>query len=388
MKRIFLSGIAMAALTTLLWSVAAAQDTTAGRDTKSHANDDDDSYTDNFPDNPGLWSALVVQDQVHIQFGGRHWSSGASFALSETGPLPTDKQGSFTVKRDAGTVTFNGVFEGKRGHGTYSFEEDPAFKSYLAQEGFSSISESLMIHLYFTNINKAYFAFMKENGYTGITMTELKDLAEENMNQHVMSSYLELFKKDSYGQVKLERIVQLREHGVSPSFIVKFHDMGYPDVPLDKAVELMDHGVDPEFVDDMKKIGQRNITLDEAIELRDHGVSVEFVKQLTDMGYANISLEKAVELVDHGVSASFIRGFRDLGFKDISLEQAVRLVDHGVSVSFVSEFKQLGFPDLTLKKAVDLADHGVSVEFVKRMQEKGLKNLSLDEYIRLRDGGK
>ena len=65
----------------------------------------DDNADDNFPDNPGLWSALVVGDQVHIQFGGHHWSSGASFALSETGPLPTDKQGAFTVKRDAGTVT-------------------------------------------------------------------------------------------------------------------------------------------------------------------------------------------------------------------------------------------------------------------------------------------
>ncbi len=381
MKRIFLSGIAMLALTTLLWSVAAAQDT------KSHTNDDDDSYMGDFPDNPGLWSALVVQDQVHIQFGGRHWNSGASFALSELGPLPTDKPGSFTVKRDAGTVTFNGVFDGKRGHGTYSFEEDAAFKSYLAQEGFSSISENLMIHLYFTNINKAYFAFMKENGYTGITMTELKKLAEENMNQHIMTNYLELFRKDNDGKVTLDQIVRLREHGVSPSVISKFHDMGYPDVPLDKAVELVDHGVDPEFVEDMKKIGQRNITLDEAIRLRDHGVSVSFVRDLSEMGYTNISLEKAVECVDHGVSADFVRGFHELGFKDISLDQAVRLADHGVSVSFVREFRGLGFSDLTLSKAVELQDHGVTASFIKRMQDKGLKNMSLDEYIRLRDGG-
>lgn len=341
----------MLAMTTMFWSGALAQDT------KSNDQDDDWNMGD-FPDNPGLWSALVIGDQVHIEFGGRHWSSGASFALSETGVLSTDKQGSFTVKRDAGTVTFNGVFEGKRGHGTYAFEEDPTFKSYLAQEGFTSITESLMIHLYFTNINKAYFAFMKENGYTGITMKELKELAEQNMNQHIMTNYLELFQKDNYGKVTLEKIVALR-----------------------------DHGVDPEFVADMKKIGQRDITLDEAIELRDHGVSVTFIRELTDMGYANISLEKAVELVDHGVSANFVKGFRDLGFKDITLDQAVRLVDHGVSVSFMNQFKQLGFADLTLKKAVELVDHGVTAEFVKRMQDKGLKNLTLDEYIRLRDGG-
>ena len=351
MKRIILPGIAMLALTTMLWSSTAAQDT------KSDSRDDDNSYNSDFPDNPGLWSALVRDDKVYIQFGGHHWSSSATFSLVEVGALPTDK-GSFTVKRDAGTVTFNGIFEGKRGHGTYSFEEDAGFKSYLQQEGFSKISESLMIHLYFTNINRAYFAFMKENGYTGITMTELKDLAEQNMNQHVMTGYLELFRKDNYGNVKLEKIVELREHGVSPNVIVAFHDMGYKDVPLDKAVELVDHDVNPEFVADMKKIGQRNITLDEAIELRDHGVSVEFVKELQDMGYTDVSLQKAVELVDHGVSAGFIKGFRDLGFKEIPLT-----------------------------KAVELVDHGVSVEFVRRMQDKGFKNMSLDEYIRLRDGG-
>ena len=352
MKRIFFFAFLTIASTTLLCTNAGAQD-------KTHqSNDDDESWFDDFSDNPGLWSAVVRDDKVHIQFGGRHWNSGASYTLTELGPLPTDKQGSFTVKRDAGTVTFNGVFEGKRGHGTYSFEQDPAFHSYLAQEGFSTISEELMIHLYFTNINKAYFGYMRENGYTGITMNELKHLAEENMNQVVMTNYFELFRKENYGKVSLDKVVELREHGVSPSFIARFHEMGYSDISLDKAVTLVDHGVSPEFVGDMKKIGQRNITLDEAIELVDHGVSIGFVKELTDMGYSNISLEKATELVDHGVSAGFVRGFKELGFSDISLDQAVRL-----------------------------ADHGVSADYIKRMQDKGLKNLSLDEYIRLRDGG-
>jgi len=62
-------------------------------------------------------------------------------------------------------------------------------------------SEELMIHLYFTNINMTYFGFMKENGYTGITMNELKHLAEENMNQVVMTNYFELFRKENFGKV-------------------------------------------------------------------------------------------------------------------------------------------------------------------------------------------
>lgn len=343
----------MMALATLLWTSAGAQQ-------HSHdSNDDDDEWSNSdFPDNPGLWSAVIHGDKVHVQFGGMHWSSGATFALSELGTLPTDKTGAFTVKRDAGTVTFNGVFDSKRGHGTYAFEQDAGFRSYLGQEGFTDISDALMIHLYFTNINKAWFGYMKQNGYSGITMGELKKLAERDMNQYVMSNYLDQFKKDNDGQVSIEMIVKLRDHGVSPAFINRFHEMGYTDMPLEKAVRLVDHGVNAEFVEDMKKIGQKNITLDEAIELRDHGVSVEYIHGLMDLGYPNITPEDAKELVDHGVSVDFVKEFRDIGFKDLTLEQARRLVDHGVNA-----------------------------DFVKRMQDKGLKNLSLNEYIRLRDGG-
>lgn len=311
-----------------------------------------------FADNPGLWSAVIRSDHADIEFGGRHWNSSSTFPLSELGTLPTGKTGAFTVKRDAGTVTFNGAWEGNRGHGTYAFEKDPSFVSFLAQEGFSDVSEELMLHFFFTNINKAYFGYMKENGYTGITLSELKELAYQDMNQRVLTSYLEIFKKNNYGKVSIEMIVELREHGVSPAFIEGVRQMGYTDLSLETAKEMVDHGVSLDFITEMQKIGGRHLTLDEAIELVDHGVSASFVRELVELGYKDISLEKARELVDHGVSISFIRSFIQLGYKDIS-------------------------PD----KAQELVDHGVSADYIKQMQAKGLKNLTLDQYIRLKDGG-
>ena len=317
-------------------------------------------YRDDMRDdiNPGVWSAYINNDRVRIEFGGLHWNSSASFQLSELGTLPTGTAGTVTVKRDAGTVTFNGTWSNGAGHGTYVFIEDPAFKSYLESEGFKVVSDELMIHLFFTNINKAYFAYMKENGYQGIGIDQLKDLAYQNMNQRVMSAYIELFKKEGYGKVSLGQLVELREHGVDPGFISELHAAGYAHVSLEKALEARDHGVTPEFISDMKKAGARDISLDEAIELRDHGVTTEFIQGFRDLGYTNISLERATELVDHGVTVEFIRDLQKMGFKNIS-------------------------PD----RAQELVDHGVTVEFIRRMQEKGLKDLSLDEYVKLRDAG-
>lgn len=352
MKRIFLSALPMIALATMLWTTAGAQDKT--RD----PGEDDDWSMSNFADNPGLWSAVIHGDKVRIEFGGMHWSSTATFDLSELGTLPTGKPGAFTVRRDAGTVTFNGSFDGNRGHGTYAFEQDAGFRSYLAQEGFSDVSDNLMIHLYFTNINKAWFGYVRQNGYTGITMEELKRLATRDMNQEHLAKYIDVFKKDNYGHVSLDMIVRLCDHGATPTFINRIRDLGYTDLSLETAVRLVDHGVNADFIEDMKKAGQKNLSLNEAIELRDHGVSVEYIHGLADAGYPNVTPQEARELVDHGVQADFIKEMRELGFKDMSLDDARRLVDHGVSV-----------------------------DFVKRMQDKGLKNLSLNEYIRLRDGG-
>lgn len=337
--------------------------------------------------NPGVWSAYINKDRVHIQFGGIHWSSGANFDLSELGTLPTGTAGTVTVKRDPGTMTFTGNWSNGAGRGTYVFVADPAFKSYLESEGFREIPDALMIHLFFTNINKAYFAYMKENGYQGITIGQLKDLAYQNMNQHVMSAYVELFKKEGYGKVSLEKMVELREHGVGADFINSLHEAGYAHVSLEKAQEAMDHGVTPDFISDMKKAGARDISLDEAIELRDHGVTVEFIKGFRDLGYTDLSLERAQELQDHGVTVEFIREFQKMGYKNVSPDRAQELRDHGVEPSFISGIKGLGFADVSLEKAVELQDHGVTVEFIRRMQEKGLKNLSLDEYVRLRDSG-
>ena len=265
MKKIILASFSFMALTVLVWTSATAQQK---RD-KSSADDD---FYENEVDNPGVWSAVVRNDKAYIQFGGFHWSSGSTFPVSELGTLPVGTPGAFVVKRDPGTVTFNGVFNNDHGHGTYVFEANSGFTGYLAQEGFKDISEELMLHLFFTNINKEYFSYMKQSGYDGITMSQLKDLAYHNVNRKVISGYLDLFKQEGYGKVSLEKIVELRDRGVSPDFISSFHEMGYKDMSLDLAQELQDQGVTANYIKKMQDKGLKNLSLDQYIRLKDSGM--------------------------------------------------------------------------------------------------------------------
>lgn len=379
MKKLIFTVFSLVALTVFIGTAAQAQQRT------SHWSDDDDFNSED--DNPGVWSAIVREDKAFVRFGGLHWNSSSTFQVAELGTLPTGAAGTFVVKRDPGTVTFNGRFQDNHGHGTYAFVPDESFKAYLANEGFKDPSQELMLHLFFTNINKEYLGYMKQNGYDGLTIGQLRDLAYQNVNQKVMTAYVDLFKKEGYGKASIDQIIEMRNHGVTPSFFERFHEMGYKDITIDQAIELRDHGVDPEFIEEMKKTGVKEIPLDLAVELRDHGVTVEFIRGFHEAGYPDVSLEKAIELVDHGVTVEFIRGFQRLGFKNITPEEATELQDHGVRPSFVGRFKDLGYADITLDKARELQDHGVTPEYVKKLQDRGMKNLSLDECIRLRDVG-
>jgi hypothetical protein len=83
----------------------------------------------------------------------------------------------------------------------------------------------------------------------------LSDLANQNINRHILQQYFDLFNTENYGKVPLDKIVELREHGVNPAFVNSFHAMGYKDISLDKALELRDHGVNPDFIHSFKKLG-------------------------------------------------------------------------------------------------------------------------------------
>ncbi len=336
---------------------------------------------------PGTWDAVVKGNEINIQFYGEDWSNGRNFNVSDFGTLPMDKVGEFSLTREAGKMTLKGVFQDHWGHGTYHFEENAAFKSWLSQKGYTGLNEDMMLNVFTTDINKAYFEFMKENGYASISNEQFKGLAEEDLSRKAMQDYFNLFKAEDYGHPSLSKIIELSEHGVSARYIAELHQAGYKGFSLDRALELVDHGVSASYIAEIKRLGYPNLTLEKAEELVDHGVSANYIEELHKMGYTGVTVDHAEELIDHGVSANYISDIKSLGYKDITLERAENLVDHGVSAEFIREIQSLGFKDLSLDKAEQLADHGVSAAFIKKAHNKGMKLQSLDDYLKLSDTG-
>ncbi|MFB9845529.1 hypothetical protein [Mucilaginibacter ginsenosidivorans] len=347
----------------------------------------EDEEQDRWGHSPGTWDAVVKDGIVNIQFYGRHWSNGRNFTMAELGTLPAGKIGEFTLSRESGKMTFKGVFQDHWGHGSYTFEQNASFKSYLEQKGYSGLDDELMLAVFFTDINKAYFDFMKDNGYPSISNDQFKDLAEQNMSRKVLEDYFTMFKAEGYGHQPIDKLVELREHGVTAKYIASIHQMGYKGFSLDKALELRDHGVTADYIASLKKMGDPNVTLDQAQDLRDHGVTTEYVASLKKLGYPNMTLDKAQELRDHGVTVEYVNSMQKLGYKDITLDKAQDLRDHGVTAGFIKSINDLGFKNISLEKAEDLRNHGVTASYIKKMKSKGIKLDTLDDFIKLRDTG-
>jgi beta-lactamase regulating signal transducer with metallopeptidase domain len=130
-----------------------------------------------------------------------------------------------------------------------------------------------------------------------------------------------------------------------------------------------------------------HISVDKLIECKEHGVTPEFITSLKKMGYTDVTPDDAIRLVDHGVSLEFITDLKALGYTGISLNKAVEAVDHGVNVAFIKRIRQLGFADLSLSKAIELVDHGVTSDFIAAWQKRTSTHLDLNDYIKLREAG-
>ena len=161
---------------------------------------------------PGTWMAYIEDEKVYIRLTGEDWSAERSFPLAELRTLPTS-EGTFALTREAGTITFKGTFDGGKGRGFYALAENASFKSYLEQKGYLGLDKELMLNIFLTDINKSYFDFMKANGYYEISNSQLKDLAQQNLNRKVLGDYFNLFKTEDGGHPSIEKMVDLREHG-------------------------------------------------------------------------------------------------------------------------------------------------------------------------------
>ena len=108
----------------------------------------------------GSWFATIKGEKVQIEFRSddddKNWNSSSdNFKLSEFSSVPRDQKGDFTITRDAGTMKFNGKFDGNQGYGHYKFEANKEFEAYIGSSGITDMDYQDQFAFFIINIDKA-----------------------------------------------------------------------------------------------------------------------------------------------------------------------------------------------------------------------------------------
>ena len=277
------------------------------------------------------WTRGDGQQWVNLQLDrdtGRQF--GISIPVAELSGLGaqsgrwTAKDVRFTVRRDAGTLDFQGNFNDGEGAGTWRFAPNGAYVAAL-QKTHGALSAEQVLKLAIHDVSRAFISELQTQGYTSLS---------------------------------LEDLTKMRIHGVTPAFIQEMRTAGYDKLPVEDLIRMRIHGVTPDFVREMRDLGYKGLDVEELVKLRIHGVSPSFIKELRDLGYKDLQVRDLVKLRIHGVTTEYIKELRSLGYPNVSAEDLVRLRIHGVTPEFIREVRAAGFKNMSPDDLVDFSIHG------------------------------
>lgn len=293
-------------------------------------------------------------DRVHLNLmydDGRSNYGRAVERSALTDVVRTGDRITFTLRREPGTLTFDGRGTLDRASGWYGFAPNQNFRSELEKLGYRDIEPANL------------FVFALDD----LTIAKVRQL------QQLVSNRLDT-----------GELVRLINHGAGFTYIQAMTSRGFTKLTSDDYRRARDHGVSESFVREMADLGMK-LPLEELIRTRDHGVNAEYVRAMRSAGFA-VSHHELVRARDHGVTAEFLGRMRELGY-DASLDEYIRMRDHGVTTDFIQSFRELGYTKLSPAELVRLKDHGVSASFVRRMKELLKESPSVEDLVRMRSRG-
>jgi len=192
---------------------------------------------------------------------------------------------------------------------------------------------------------------------------------------------------DAGYEISLDKLVEFRIHGVTPTYVQDMASAGYADLTPSGIVEFRIHDVTPEYVREMAAIGYDELSQSKIVQFKIHGISAEYVREMAEIGYDELSASRIVEFSIHDISPEYVREMAESGYDDLSPSRIVEFSIHGVSPEFVRELVKEGYADLPASKLVAFRIHGVDAEYIRHLADEGYDDLTPSEIIETRIHG-
>jgi hypothetical protein len=276
------------------------------------------------------WTAKIGKsDPAKLQFNvserkGSMLGVGVPIAELEglsAADLDSGRPVTFTLRREAGAITFTGRFEDGLGEGTLRYVGDPAYWAKIAAMGIEndwSDRRYNLLALPLLDLRTDYIAALRREGamaplsdYVGMRavgvapemVREVRPLVAGELKPHDLMSFAALGVTPDYARemrtafatLKPSDLSSLKALGVRPADIARFKAIGL-DVSPQGAAGMKALGVTPDYVASMRAAGARIRTAGDAQSFRALGISPAAVKRTVDRGRANPSASDVMEM--------------------------------------------------------------------------------------------
>lgn len=335
----------------------------------------------------GNWMATIKGNEVDLQLkSDEKDNSSSTFQLSEFKDLQRDKQGTFTLTREAGTMTFTGKFEGDKGTGTYKFTADKNYQAAMLKEGIKVTEDDDLMVFFLVNVKQSYVQMVKQKGYKNPDKDQLIPLVALDVNEVYIASI-----KQAIPDIDLDNLVPFKSLGIDKAYIEDIRKSGYKDLSPGNIIALKSQGIDGKFIADVRSAAKGNNSGedtsnsdDDVLALKALNVDKAFINSLKEVGYDNLSNSDLIAMKSLNVTADYIKGFQKAGFTTIKPGDMIALKSQNITPALVQQYKDLGFNNLDMGDVVGAQATGATPTFIKSMKEKGHDFKNLEKYIELK----
>lgn len=257
----------------------------------------------------GEWKASIEKQEsgINLNFGqtsesertgerGFRQQFGQTYEFAELGLTREQvmKGGpvTFSLVREAGTISCEGSFQNGMGSGTFRFTRNPGFVATMKSKGFDFERESTGKHR----------GLSEDKVFTAAALNVTTALADDLL---------------SAGFGKLE---------------------------VDDLFKAAIFKIDSAFMREMKATGFPNMDMEDLVKARIFKIDAEFVRQATQMGFGKEPFESLVKMRIFKVTPEFLTEVRNEGLKDLSVEDSVKLRIFNIDAEFIRQAKAEGVP--------------------------------------------
>lgn len=155
------------------------------------------------------FSVHYTRDANHDNSSSSAWRKENFVGLDFTGN--TKRNVHFSIKRDAGTLDCEGLFEATEGAGLFTFHPHPEYARQMAAMGFEDMSDDSLLAAALHDVSLSFARAMRAKNIEGL---------------------------------KAHELIALRVHGVTPDYVQRLQAHGLPTLTARQIIRLRNQGID------------------------------------------------------------------------------------------------------------------------------------------------